>query len=221
MIEIRSLDFHYADGEFRLRIPELRVAEAEKVAVIGPSGCGKTTLLHLIAGIRVPSAGSVRVNDVQVETLPDAGRRNFRIANVGFIFQDFELLEYLDVRDNVLHPYRINRSLRLDEGVRARALELARQTEIDDKLDRYVTRLSQGEKQRVAICRALVTRPRILLADEATGNLDPRNKLRVMKILFDYASERRAALLAVTHDHELLDGFDRVIDFRDFTMEDA
>ena len=219
MIEIRSLEFGYRQGEFRLEIPTLDVGAGEKVAVIGPSGCGKTTLLHLIAGILLPSAGSIQVSDVRVDELSDAARRDFRIQQVGFVFQDFELLEYLDVRDNVLHPYRINRSLELDAGVRERARALARQTEIEDKLGRYVTRLSQGEKQRVAICRALITRPRLLLADEATGNLDPRNKQRVMKILFDYVDEQRAALLAVTHDHDLLGGFDRVVDFADFTEQ--
>jgi putative ABC transport system ATP-binding protein len=216
MIEIRALDFRYRDGAFRLRIPELRIEKGSKVALIGPSGSGKTTLLHLIAGILVPASGQIAVNGVQVGGLGDAARRNFRIANVGFVFQDFELVEYLDVLDNIVHPYRLNDALRLTRDVRAHALALAGEVGIDDKLARSVTRLSQGEKQHVAICRALLTRPPLLLADEATGNLDPANKAVVLRILLDYVERSGAALLAATHDHELLDDFDRVIDFRDF-----
>jgi putative ABC transport system ATP-binding protein len=132
------------------------------------------------------------------------------------VFQDFELVEYLDVLDNIVHPYRLNDALRLTRDVRAHALALAGEVGIDDKLARSVTRLSQGEKQRVAICRALLTRPPLLLADEATGNLDPANKAVVLRILLDYVERSGAALFAATHDHELLDDFDRVIDFRDF-----
>jgi putative ABC transport system ATP-binding protein len=156
------------------------------------------------------------VNGVQLERLADAARRSFRIANVGFVFRDFELVEYLDVLDNVVHPYRINGALRLSTEVRARALALAREMGIADKLGRSVTRLSQGEKQRVAICRALLTRPPVLLADEATGNLDPANKEVVLGILLDYVDRSGAVLLAATHDYELRDDFDRVIDFREF-----
>jgi len=221
MIEIRALDFRYREGDFRLRVPELRIERGSKVALIGPSGSGKTTLLHLVAGILVPSAGRVAVNDVQVDGLGDAARRSFRIANVGFVFQDFELVEYLSVLDNIVHPYRLNGALRLTAEVRARAVALAREVGIEDKLARSVTRLSQGEKQRVAICRALLTRPPVLLADEATGNLDPANKSVVLRILLDYVERAGAALLAATHDHELLGDFDRVIDFRDFARGGA
>ncbi|MEC4679941.1 MAG: ATP-binding cassette domain-containing protein, partial [Nitrospirota bacterium] len=106
MIHIHSLAFHHQHGEFHLRVPELTVAKYEKVAVIGPSGSGKTTLLNLIAGILTPKTGTVRVNHTHVSSLPDAERRDFRIANIGFVFQDFELLDYLNVLDNILHPYR-------------------------------------------------------------------------------------------------------------------
>jgi ABC-type lipoprotein export system ATPase subunit len=212
MIELRSVEFHYDEGDFRLRVPMLRVAEGERLAVVGPSGCGKTTLLHLVAGIQVPHRGEVSVGDLRVDALSDAARRDFRIGSVGFVFQDFELLDYLDVYDNILHPYRINRSLRLTPEVRQRVRELARQMGIEDKLRRNVGHLSQGERQRAAVCRALVAEPRVILADEATGNLDPENKSRVMKILHDYAVARGGCLLAVTHDHQLLPAFDRVVD---------
>jgi putative ABC transport system ATP-binding protein len=120
------------------------------------------------------------------------------------------------VLDNVLLPYRINRSLRLDAGVRQRATALAERVGIGDKLDRLATRLSHGEKQRAAVCRALVTEPELVLADEPTGNLDPGNKGRVLDILFDDADERGTTLLTVTHDRDLLERFGRVIDFKSF-----
>ena len=216
MIEIRDLEFSYGQGGFSLEIPCLDVADGEQVAVVGPSGSGKTTLLNLVAGIASPRSGKVTTNDHEISGLQDAARRDFRIANIGLVFQEFELLEYLNVLDNILLPYRINRTLQLNADVRERAEAFARRVGISDKLARHATRLSQGEKQRVAVCRALVVEPPLLLADEPTGNLDPLNKDRVLDILFDYARRNAATLVAVTHDHDLLDRFDRVIDFKDF-----
>jgi ABC-type lipoprotein export system ATPase subunit len=151
---------------------------------------------------------------VKLSTLSDARRRDFRIANIGLVFQEFELLEYLTVLDNILLPYRINPSLKLDLSVRRRAEQLAEQVGIADKLSRFPRRLSQGERQRVAVCRAVLPQPALLLADEPTGNLDPLNKDRVLDILFDYAVATGATMLAVTHDHDLLGRFARVIDFK-------
>lgn len=219
MIHIDSLDFAYPDAEFALRIQGFRVAPREKVAVIGPSGSGKTTLLNLIAGILVPQAGGVDCAGVEVSALGDDARRDFRISTIGFVFQDFELLDYLNVLDNILHPYRITHALRLTREVRAHAAELARRMGIGDKLDRRVDHLSQGEKQRVAICRALLPSPQLVLADEATGNLDPRNKAHILDLLFESVTDHDASFLAVTHDHELLPRFDRVVDFNDFREE--
>jgi putative ABC transport system ATP-binding protein len=197
-------------------VPRLSVKDGEALALIGPSGSGKTTLLHLIAGIAVPQSGDVVTGGVEVSALADPARRDFRIRNVGLVFQEFELLEYLNVRDNVLLPYRIHPALRLDSEVRERAEHLADEVDIGALLDRYVTRLSQGERQRVAICRALVTEPTILLADEPTGNLDRESKERVLDILFACARRTGATLVAVTHDHDVLPRFDRVVDFKSF-----
>ncbi len=221
MISIRSLEFYYRYGEFRLTVPEFRVTQGEKVAVIGPSGSGKTTLLNLIAGIFMPVTGTVSVDSTEVSALNDAQRRDFRITNIGFVFQDFELLDYLNVLDNILHPYRITRVLTLDRSARERAGRLAERMGIDDKLRRFADDLSQGEKQRAAICRALLPHPKLILADEATGNLDPENKTLILDLLFQAVEERDATLLAVTHDHELLKRFDRVVDFQDFRHRDA
>ena len=122
-------------------------------------------------------------------TLPGA---IFVITNIGFIFQDFELLDYLNVFDNILHPYRITNALDLDKEVRERAIALAREMAIDDKLQRNANDLSQGEKQRVAICRALLPQPKLILADEATGNLDPVNKTHILDLLFRSVEEHDA-----------------------------
>jgi putative ABC transport system ATP-binding protein len=132
------------------------------------------------------------------------------------VFQDFELLDYLNVMDNILHPYRITHALTLDKRVKERAVTLAEQMDIGDKLKRHPNDLSHGEKQRTAICRALLPRPRLILADEATGNLDPTNKTKILDLLFHSVKAHDASLLSVTHDHELLKRFDRVVDFRDF-----
>jgi ABC-type lipoprotein export system ATPase subunit len=216
VIRVTELEFRYPEGDFRLRIDDLEIAQGSRVAFVGPSGCGKTTLLNLIAGITVPASGRIETNGVEITKLPDGERRSFRIAQIGLVFQEFELLDYLSVLDNILLPYRINPSIALDAGVKGRAAELADEFGIGDKLRRYPRRLSQGERQRVALCRAVLTEPSLLLADEPTGNLDPVNTEHVLDIVFDYAKRAGATLLTVTHDHTLLPRFERVIDFKDF-----
>ncbi len=216
MIRIEDLRFRYGEGDFQLRIPELAVESGTTTAFIGPSGSGKTTLLNLIAGIIRPEKGRVETRGVEVSGLSDEERRRFRITTVGLVFQEFELLEYLTVLDNILLPYRIHSALTLDSSVRERARSLAERVGISDKLDRHPRRLSQGERQRVAVCRAVLTDPPLLLTDEPTGNLDPVNRERVLDILFDYVEDSGTTLVSVTHDHEILTRFGRVMDFRDF-----
>ncbi|MCZ6825964.1 MAG: ABC transporter ATP-binding protein [Gammaproteobacteria bacterium] len=216
MIKIGDLRFSYDQGDFSREIPELKVTHGETVAIVGPCGSGKTTLLNLIAGIATPQSGQVTTNDCEISGLHDAARRDFRISNIGLVFQEFELLEYLNVLDNILLPYRINRTLQLGISVRERDETIAQRVGIGDKHDRYANQLSQGEKQRVAVIRALVVQPPLLLADEPTGNLDPLNKDRVLDILFQYVNDNAATLIAVTHDHDILHRFQRVIDFKDF-----
>ena len=213
MIRISDLEFAYREGAFRLSIPHLEIHEGSTSAFVGPSGSGKTTLRNLISGIVLPNKGIVEMDGVEVSAMGDAQRRDYRITHIGLVFQEFELLEYLTVLDNILLPYRINTSLELDSEVRERAAALAEQVGIADMLSRYPKKLSQGERQRVAVCRAVLPQPIMLLADEPTGNLDPVNKWRVLDILFEYAERSGTTLVAVTHDHGLLDRFDRVIEF--------
>jgi len=211
-IEIRDLTFSYEARGFELSVPHLSIAEGKHVAIVGPSGCGKTTLAYLIAGIHVPSGGNVDIGGCSVTTMTDEARRNFRISHIGFIFQEFELLEYLRVEENIVLPYLVNTSLGLDKAVYERARSLAESVGLGDKLHRYPGELSQGEKQRLAICRALITDPRIIMADEPTGNLDAGNTDAIMELIRNQARRRDATFVMITHEHNLLDRFDHVID---------
>ena len=147
MIAIKQLTFHYSRSTFTLRVPRLSVADGQKVALVGPSGSGKTTLLHLIAGILLPDEGTITVGNTQPARLSDAGRRVFRIATLGLVFQDFQLLEFLDVLENILLPYRINPALNLTGDVRQRAFQLARETGINP--DTRVRDLTEEEVVRL------------------------------------------------------------------------
>ena len=213
MLTLQDTEFGYREGGFRLHVPELAIAESARVAIVGPSGSGKTTFLRLVSGIALPERGDIRIGDTVISSLDDAARRDFRISHIGFVFQEFELVEYLNLLENILLPYYINRSMTLDAEVRKRAEALAESMNLGSMLKRRIEHLSQGEKQRVAICRALLINPQLILADEPTGNLDPANKQRIVRLLFERASATGATLLMVTHDHSLLEGFDRVIDF--------
>ena len=213
MIKISQLEFGYRSGDFQLRIPELSIERGSTVAVIGPSGTGKTTLLNLIAGITATTKGRIETSGVELSKLDDTARRDFRIQNIGLVFQEFELLEYLSVLDNILLPYRISPALALTPAVRERAAELAQEVGISDKLRRNVKRLSQGERQRVAICRSLLPEPDLLLCDEPTGNLDPENTRRVLDNLFNYVKANGTTLVSVTHERDVLERFERIVDF--------
>jgi putative ABC transport system ATP-binding protein len=213
-ISVHGLRFRYGAGQFGLSVPALDIAGGTTAACIGPSGSGKTTLLHLMAGILLPTEGMVELGGVPWSDLTEAERRLRRIRQVGLVFQEFELLEHLSVRENILLPYYVQRSLALDDTAEATMRELAGAAGIDGLLARKPQALSQGERQRVAICRALVTRPAVVLADEPTGNLDPVTTGVVLELLLTQVRQRGATLVMVTHDHGLLGSFDRVIEFR-------
>jgi ABC-type lipoprotein export system ATPase subunit len=202
-------------GGFRLAARTVRLEAGEAVAVVGPSGCGKTTLVHLVAGIVSPDSGHVIVQGTDLSSLSDHGRRALRIRDIGMVFQRFALLEHLTGLENVLLPYHVSSALRLDDAVINRARSLAEHLGVAHALDRKPERLSQGERQRLAIARALVTVPDLLLADEPTGNLDPDRSQETIELLVDEARQRGAGLLVATHDHALLDRFDRVLEVGD------
>src|SRR5690606_1065120 len=147
---------------------------------------------------------------VELSSASESRRRRVRLRTVGMVFQEFELLEYLTGLQNILLPYTLG--LPPDSGERDRAVELARACGIERTLGRRPRRLSQGERQRVAICRALVAEPKLVVADEPTGNLDPRAGAAVLDLLLEQAAARSAAVVMVTHNHTVLDRFGRVID---------
>lgn len=216
MIRISDIHFRYIPGEFHLGINDLVIDAGEKVAVTGPSGSGKSTLLNLVAGILLPQEGYIEIDGLKITSQSDQARRDYRISNIGFIFQEFGLIDYLNVTDNIFHPYRISNALKINSTVKGRVKRLAELTGVSNLLNRHPADLSHGERQRVAICRALLPKPKLILADEATGNLDPDNKKHILELLSTSVQENNATLLAVTHDQELLHYFDRVINFRDF-----
>ncbi len=212
MIRLSQVRFRYPNERFELRVPQLEIASGETVAIVGPSGCGKTTLLRLIAGILRPADGSVKVLDSEVSGFQESQARAFRIQEIGLVFQEFELLDYLTARDNILLPYRVTTALKVQPDTDSRLSSLAESTGITPLLESYPRQLSQGERQRVAICRALLPKPRLLLADEPTGSLDPSNQQRIVDLLLEQARSQEAALVMVTHDHSLLQSFDRTVD---------
>lgn len=212
LVRLDGVRFAYGEGGFSLAVDALEVARGERVAVVGPSGCGKTTLVSLMTGVLVPGAGAVRLGDAVVSSLAEDARRALRLERVGMVFQELELLEYLTGLENALLPYHLSARLALDEAVRSRALELMASLGVAHAATRLPARLSQGERQRVAIARALVTEPDLIVADEPTGNLDPDNARATLDLLAERSASLDAALLVVTHDHGLLDRFDRVID---------
>ena len=204
MISISDLRYTRPDGDFTLNIPTLEVASQSAMAVTGPSGSGKTTLLNLIAGILTPCSGHVQIGDTDISQLSESSRRAFRLNNIGLVFQSFELVEYLSVVENVLLPARISPALTLTNELKRRAHDLLVQAGLQRYVGRAVTQLSQGERQRVAICRALLTDPMLLLADEPTGNLDPAASHGTVGILLEQVWNHGATLVMVSHDHTLL-----------------
>lgn len=212
--------FNYPRSDFQLHIEDLRFNKGRTYALIGPSGSGKTTLLNLIAGISTPRQGSIKYGEIEVSSLTEVERRSYRISKIGFVFQDFKLINYLTVFENIMLPYRINARLKTDPQIQIRINTLSEYAGIAKYLSKYPKNLSQGERQRVAICRAIVTQPELILADEPTGNLDPKNKKKILDLLFRYCKDEGTTLITVTHDHELLPDFNEVIDFSELLSED-
>ena len=219
MIDIRDLLFNYrtvhevGKSAFGMRIDHFTVPAGASAALVGPSGSGKTTLLSLIAGTLRPSSGSISVNDQIISNFSERALGGFRIHNVGQVFQTFELLNYLTVIENVMLPWFITGEGRKKE-IRKRAIELLSNVGLESKALSRPDELSQGEQQRVAVCRAMLNHPSILLADEPTGNLDQQNKQNVVDLLQEQARNYDSTLLMVTHDESLLAQFDVVLDIR-------
>lgn len=187
----RSLDV-LADVSFRL-------PAGETLAIVGPSGSGKTTLLGLCAGLDLPTRGKVLLAGEDLGTLDEDGRARVRNASVGFVFQSFQLIPTLTAMENVMVPLE----LRGERGIEPEARRLLSEVGLAERLDHYPAQLSGGEQQRVAIARAFINRPKVLFADEPTGNLDSETGHRVVESLFRVNAAAGTALVLVTHDLEL------------------
>jgi putative ABC transport system ATP-binding protein len=218
---LEGIHFAYGASGFALSVPHLEISPGECVALVGPSGSGKTTLLNLIAGILEPDRGSIRLAGLDLSVMGTRARTRQRLGGMGMIFQSFELLDYLDVRDNILLQARLAPGVTMTAELEQRALSIASELGLEDKWQRPITALSQGERQRVAACRALLLDPPLILADEPTGNLDPENKQAVLDHLIALCARDGRILLVVTHDHSLLPSFDRVIDMAELLSSEV
>jgi putative ABC transport system ATP-binding protein len=200
LIDLQGVSKRYGDGPAALDGLTLAVQPGEALAVLGPSGSGKSTLLNLIAGLDRPSAGTVTVDGVRVDTLGEARSALYRRQRIGIVFQFFNLLDDLTVLDNVLLPAQLAGVPR--QRARARAAELLSYLGIDRHGRAFPGRLSGGERQRVAVARALMNRPPLLLADEPTGALDTASGAEVTKLLTELNRDGQTVVL-VTHDMAL------------------
>lgn len=211
-IEIRGLEKVFEEGQIRaLNGVDLKVARGEFVAVMGPSGCGKSTLLHLIAALDRPSAGTIRINGLELTGRRDLSR--YRAREVGLVFQLHNLLPSLTALENVQVPmFGVVHSGR-DRAARAR--HLLQLVGLSGKERVRPTQLSGGERQRVAIARALANDPSILLADEPTGNLDSKAGTQMLDLMADIREQRRLTIVLVTHDRTVATRADRIVHMLD------
>ena len=215
ILQIRDLHFQYPASDFKIEIYDIKITQGSKIAISGKSGSGKTTLIHLISGILRPQSGEILFYDKLITDMNDKEIRKHRISNIGFIFQEFELLEYLNVMDNLVLPYKINKSLVLDAEIKDKAKEIANRIGIGNKLHQHPKQLSGGERQRLAIARALITSPPLIIADEPTGNLDEKTSNIVMDEITDQVSYTNSTLIMISHNNELISSFDEIIDIQE------
>jgi putative ABC transport system ATP-binding protein len=209
--------FAYGSGTPVLRIEHMEVAAASKVFLFGPSGSGKTTLLGLVTGVLRAQVGAVRVLGSDLSTLSGARRDAFRGEHLGYIFQMFNLVPYLSALDNITLPCEISRARRahIPGALDDEARRLAGRLDIVPFLDRKPGELSVGQQQRVAAARALMGRPRLVVADEPTSALDADRRELFLDLLFDVCEEAEASLLFVSHDRGLERRFDAALDLTD------
>jgi len=198
MLELKSLKKSYIQGSANIEIFKnlnFHMRETQQVAIMGKSGSGKSTLLSLISGIIKPDSGDIILNSTSYQYLSESKLNDFRATNIGFIFQNFHLVSYLNALENVMLPAKVCNVPKPKE----KAIELLKSVGLSHRLDHIPSELSGGEKQRVAIARALIHNPKIILADEPSGNLDDETGNAVMDILFELIKKNNATLILVTH----------------------
>ena len=218
IVQVRDLSMRLTGGGRSVTILDgvtLDVPEHEVLAVTGPSGSGKSTLLGLIAGLDRPTTGSIAIDGVDITGLDEDALARLRRDTIGFVFQSFHLIPTLTAAENVAVPLE----LASHAGASVRAAELLDAVGLADRARHYPAQLSGGEQQRVALARAVALRPRLLLADEPTGNLDTATGAQIIELLLGLRKEFGATLVFVTHDHALTNHADRVVGLRDGRVE--
>jgi putative ABC transport system ATP-binding protein len=214
-IQLSDVDFRYSSARHStLQLKSLDIRKGEKVFMYGPSGCGKTTLLEILAGVLVPQKGRVSLLGKDLTQLSARGRDHFRSAHIGYIFQSFNLIPYLNVEENITLPLYLSLERRAKVPKEAQSSELHRLCErlgIKDWIHRPVAELSVGQQQRVAVARALLGKPEIILADEPTSALDQEHREKFIHLLFEACAETEITVLFVSHDRSLQALFDRGI----------
>ena len=213
VLRVEHLTKTYRSGERTLTVlrdVSLSVREGSRCAIVGPSGSGKTTLLGLCAGLDRPTSGSVALNGVALNDLNEDELAQIRNQYVGFVFQTFQLIPTLTALENVMVPIE----LRGESGVRRQAIELLNQVGLGERLDHYPAQLSGGEQQRVSLARAFINQPKILFADEPTGNLDGETAEKISDLLFELNEAAGTTLVLVTHNLELAQRTQRIISLK-------
>lgn len=225
MIEARGLGKTYSSGGSPLTVLKdinLTIEHHGFVAIVGPSGSGKTTLLGLLAGLDDASCGTVSLDGVSVSRLTEDERATFRARNVGFVFQSFQLIPTLTAWENVMVPVELlGRTDDGDTDAKTRAASLLTRVGLGSRLDHYPAQLSGGEQQRVALARAFANRPKILFADEPTGNLDANTGHKIIDLMVELNQDAQTTLVLVTHDHELAARAHRIIRLNDGVIVDS
>lgn len=211
-IKVKDLEFSYPAGGDRLRvvsIPSWSMAAGQQLALSGPSGCGKSTLLNIAAGLLAPQAGEIEVCGENLHEMGEAARDRFRARNLGYIFQNFNLLQGFTALENVLLA-RTFSGLKPDSAL---ARGLLDRVGLGHRTHHRPYNLSIGEQQRVAVARALANEPKLILADEPTGSLDPGNSEEVISLLIETTGEKKIGLVVVSHEGEVTSRFEKVVDF--------
>ena len=218
IVDIQNLKFSYLNSKVILNINELKISAGEKVFLFGPSGHGKSTLLNLIAGVLVGTSGTIKVLGEDFKSITQSKRDKIRGENIGYIFQNFNLIPYLNIKDNITLPCRINpnRSHNLDYNIQAD--EIIESLGLTEHVQKNVTDLSIGQQQRVAAARALIGNPKLVIADEPTSSLDEKNTEDFMKLLINECEKRKFTLLFVSHDSRLKQYFPRSLSLADINQ---
>lgn len=214
MLVAKDLTKEYRSGDHALAVlrdVSFEIPQGALVSIVGPSGSGKTTLLGLLAGLDTPSRGQVLYDTIDITSLDEDSRAQLRGERVGFIFQSFQLIPTLTALENVQVPLE----LRGESGAGARARQLLERVGLGDRLDHFPTQLSGGEQQRVAIARAFVNAPRILFADEPTGNLDSETGSKIVQLIEELNASSGSTVIIVTHDPSLAARTGRIIRLSD------